>query len=237
MHIIFTITTLPYQRKQLNRISCLKDSDGRIVEGDARVGRIAHDYFVHLFATQGVINEEDILLGVDKCIIDLMNTDLDRPFTKEDIFSALLLMSPLKASGEDGLGAVFYQHFWHILGDEVAGYCIGLLNGEFPINLINHTYIVLIPKVKSPRSMMNFCPISLCNVLYKIASNALVNRFQEVLQFCIDEAQSAFVPGRPISDNIVAAYEFFHSMKNRTSGNEGSFALKLDMSKAYDRIE
>ncbi|MBA0576566.1 hypothetical protein Golob_025388 [Gossypium lobatum] len=108
-------------------------------------------------------------------------------------------MSPLKASSEDDLGVVFYQHFWHILGDKVAGYCIGLLNGVFPINLINHTHIVLIPKVKSPCGMMNFHPISLCNVLYKIASKALVNRFQEVLRFCIDEA----------------AYEIFHSMKNR----------------------
>ncbi|XP_012453593.1 uncharacterized protein LOC105775646 [Gossypium raimondii] len=127
-------------------------------------------------------------------------------------------MSPLKASGEDGLRAVFYQRFWHILGDEVAGYCISFLNGEFPINLINHMHIVLIPKVKSPRSMMNFHPLSLCNVLYKIASKALVNRFQEVLQFCIDEAQSAFVSGRLLSNNIVAAYEIFHSMKNRRFG-------------------
>lgn len=47
-----------------------------------RVGRIAHDYFVNLFATQGVIDEEDILLDVDRCITDSMNADLDRPFTK-----------------------------------------------------------------------------------------------------------------------------------------------------------
>lgn len=47
-----------------------------------RVGRITHDYFVNLFATQGVIDDEDILLGVDRCIINSMNADLDRPFTK-----------------------------------------------------------------------------------------------------------------------------------------------------------
>ncbi|XP_052484776.1 uncharacterized protein LOC105795648 [Gossypium raimondii] len=61
--------------------------------------------------------------------------------------------------------------------------------------------------------------------------------FQEVLRFCIDEAQSAFVPGRLTSDNIVAAYEILHSIKNRRFGKEGLFALKLDMSKAYNCIE
>ncbi|XP_016684200.1 uncharacterized protein [Gossypium hirsutum] len=77
----------------------------------------------------------------------------------------------------------------------------------------------------------------LCNVIYKIASKALVNRFQEVLRFCIDEAQSTFMLGYLISDNIVVAYEIFCSMKNRRLGKEGSFALKLDLSKAYDCVE
>lgn len=30
------------------------------------------------------------------------------------------------------------------------------------------------------------------------------------------------------------SYELLHSMKNKRSGRHGSFALKLDMSKAYD---
>ncbi|KAA3488442.1 reverse transcriptase [Gossypium australe] len=195
------------QRKRLNRISCLEDSDGRIVEGDVGVGRIAHDYFVNLFSTQGVIDEEDILLGVDKCITDSMNANLDRPFTKEKIFSVLLLMSPIKDSGDDGLEV----RFWPILGDEVACYCIGLLKGEVPINLINHTHIVLIPKVKNPRD--------------EFSSHKPLQRTKRI-----------FV-GRLISDNIVAAYEILISMKNRRLGKEGSFALKLDMSKTYDRVE
>lgn len=85
--------------------------------------------------------------------------------------------------------------------------------------------------------MLNFHPISLCNILYKIASKALVNKFQEVIGFCIDEAQSAFIPGRLIFDNIIVAYEILHSMKNSRVGKEGSFALKLDISKAYDHVK
>lgn len=85
--------------------------------------------------------------------------------------------------------------------------------------------------------MLNFHPISLYNVLYKIAFKALVNSFQEVLRFCINEVQSAFVPGHLIFDNIIAAYEILNSMKNRRVGKEGSIAHKLDMSKAYNHVK
>ena len=106
----------------------------------------------------------------------------------------------------------------------------------FPCHL-NHTFISLIPKVKNPELVSEFRPISLSNVLYKIFSKVLANRLKKFLPTLITEHQSAFTKSCLISDNVLVAFESLHSMQNHKSKKDGYMAVKLDMSKAYDRVE
>ncbi|XP_075654704.1 uncharacterized protein LOC142624852 [Castanea sativa] len=111
------------------------------------------------------------------------------------------------------------------------------LNSGSMLSSINLTHITLIPKKKNAESMSHFRPISLCNVIFKIVSKVLANRLKKILGTIISDCQSAFVSNKLITDNILISFETLHYMKTKRWGNTTHMALKLDMSKAYDRVE
>lgn len=89
-----------------------------------------------------------------------------------------------------------------------------LYTGEFHTSL-NHTFITLISKKKSPVNVADFRPINLCNVIYQLITKVIANRLKRVLPSIISKSQSAFVPSCPIADNVLVVYELIHYLKQK----------------------
>jgi hypothetical protein len=218
-------------------IKKLKNNDGAWVEGTAPLKPLIYDYFVNLFNSEVQVTDEALLEKIQAKVTQDMNDKLLNPFTAEDVRKAVFSIGDYKAPGSDGLHAVFYKKFWSVCGEEITQEILNALNiGEIPEGW-NDTTAVLIPKVDDLELVAQFRPISLCNVIYKIISKMLSMRLKDILPEVISPMQSAFVPGHLITDNVLVAYECVHSIKNKRSGSTGYRAVKLDMHKAYDRVE
>ena len=228
---------LTKQRRARNRIVGLYDSNGNWIIEEQGVEKVVVNYFDDLFQTITPTGFDGFLDEIRSSITPQMNQRLLRLPTEEEVRLALFMMHPEKAPGPDGMTALFFQHSWHIIKNDLLEMVNSfLISGKLDTRL-NITNICLIPKKERPTRMTELRPISLCNVGYKIISKVLCQRLKVCLPSLISETQSAFVPGRLISDNILIAQEMFHGLRTNKSCQDKFLAIKMDMSKAYDRVE
>lgn len=151
--------------------------------------------------------------------------------------NALFQIAPIKAPSSDGFPARFYQRNWGLMKAEIIKAMLHFFATSQMPEGVNDTTIVLIPKIDIPTGLKDFRPIGLCNVLYKVVSKCLVNRLRPLLEEVVSENQSAFIPGRMIRDNALLAFKCLHYMEHGTATNSDFCAYKLDLSKAYDRVD
>ena len=226
-------------RKVKNKVSGLEDGNGNWIENVEVVEKMFCEYFTNIFTSTKPSHEQMNLALSDlpAKITGEMAAYLEQSFSEEEITDALAQMCPTKAPGPDKFPAVFFQNHWNSVKEGVITTCLHILNEGGNLAPLNHTFIVLILKVKKPRKVNEFRPISLCNVIYRIIAKVMANRLKKNLNDIISPTQSAFVLNRLISDNIIIGYECLNKIRLSRSKRQGLVALKLDISKAYDRVE
>ena len=149
---------------------------------------------------------------------------------------AIFQLGPQKSPGPDRIPAFFYQELWSIVRPNSFNYVHAFFHSATLLKSLSQTYIALIPKTKTLEEVAHFRPISLCNVTYKIISKILVSRLKPFMDTFITPYQNAFIQGRNIIDNILLAHEIFDMLGKKKHHKIGYGALKIDMSKAYDRV-
>ncbi|GJT48009.1 hypothetical protein Tco_0974166 [Tanacetum coccineum] len=194
---------------------------------------VSSDYFFLGSSTDcNILNEEGLFSN--KVLADIAS-NMVRDVTNEEIKAAMFDIGDDRAPGPDGYTSVFFKKGWNIVGDDICNAVRDFFSNGLLLKEINHTFLALIPKVPTPLRVNDYRPISCCNVIYKCISKIITNRIMEGIKEVVSDNQSAFIPGRRISDNILITQELMHNYhRNRGSPR---CAFKIDIQKAYDTVD
>ena len=223
----------------MNRITCIQDNLGNWVEEEEEeVAEVIRKGYFDLFCFDKISAPRSVWIipNWTTHFLEEARCSMVEGISPLDIKTALWSFKPFKAPGPDGLHAGFYQKFWPVVGEAVCKVVLeAFRSGSVPAYL-NQTLLVMILKCQGPESIGNYRPISLCNTIYKLITKLIVLKIRPFLDQVISPLQSAFVPGRRGLDNMIIAQELIHTLSLK-HGREGYMAIKIDLEKAYDRLE
>lgn len=224
-------------RQNMNVIHKLVRDDESIVRGQKHVSREIREFYMRLMGTSAevlpMLDQNTVKRGAQLNIHQQRMLDAD--CTEQEVRKALFSMNSSKAPGIDGFNVHFFKRSWHIIGKEIVEAVQQFFEDNYLPAEMNVALITLLPKCENADKVSNFRPIACCYVVYKIISKILANRMKGVLDSIIGKAQSAFVPGRLIFDNILLSHELIKGYQRKNISPR--CMIKIDVQKAYDSVE
>lgn len=209
--IFFHASTINNRRKIY--IASLKNNEGVWMETKNQIGDFLVKEFTDLFRAKTINQVQPVDLFFQPTSIEVQNNILKCIPNRDEILKTVKSLYPIKAPGPDEMSALFFQHYWDIVGNDVVTTIQNIFRrGVFP-QVLDDSFIVFILKSIHFTSFNQTRPISLCNTLYKIFSKILVSLLRPLLHGLISPNRSEFVPGWWIGENSLLVQEIIHSMK------------------------
>ena len=149
-------------------IQGVKDQHNNWVEEIEDIAGVATEYFENIFKSSACERLDECLEVVQHKVNAEMQEILSREYSADEIKAALFQMGPTKALGPNGMNALFYQKFWHIVDDDVVAVVLDFLTTGNMNPGLNYTHIVLILKVKSPEKCQIIDPLAYVMLFTKL---------------------------------------------------------------------
>lgn len=162
-------------RRRRNAIEFIKDGDGTWMSSRHAIGSHIFQHFQTLFTSSDPAPPDDLDHLIDPIITTEENDMLCAIPTDLEIFKGIRDIGPHKSLGPNGMTGLFFEHYWPIVGPEVTAMIKSFFLRGFISFEINHSHIILIPKIDSPYIISHFRRISLCNVTYKLIAKILLS--------------------------------------------------------------
>ena len=121
-----------------------------------------------------------------------------------------------KSPGQDGFTVEFFKFFWVDLGQFILR-SLNYAHREGSLSVTQKMGIITcLPKPdKNRQYLKNWRPISLLNVIFKLASSVIANRIKSVLNKIIHEDQKGFISWRFLGENIRLIYDILYETKRQ----------------------
>ena len=223
-----------YTNKVINK---LVDENGNEFNDTKNILNCQLNLYKNLYDDTNLVDDtplQNILGDNPSKLSDLDSSKVEGEITYAELSTALRNIKNNKSPGLDGFTMDFFLIFWTAIGIFILrSLNYGYRSGSLSVTQKQGIITCLQKPNKSRENLKNWRPISLLNIIYKMASAVISNRLKLVLHNLIHEDQKGFIAGRFIGENIRLIYDVLFETKNH---NIPGLLLSIDFEKAFDTV-
>ncbi|KAL0324558.1 UNVERIFIED_CONTAM: hypothetical protein Scaly_2422900 [Sesamum calycinum] len=218
-----------------NSFLAVTKSDTSIITSALDIAQEFISFYTSLLGTEDQTQSiDDGVCEWGPLLILKLASNLCRAVTPAEVKTAVFQISDNKASSPGGYTSCFFEKAWNIVGDLVCRAIMDFFRSERMLRQLNHTILALMLKSGHSPSVADYQPISCCNVIYKVITKIIADRFFPALEHLIYNNQAAFVGGRNITNNIFLAQEMVRQYSRKRISPRCT--INADLRKAFDSV-